>query len=524
MYSAEPTQLVASDSTLALPKLRPYQTQFIQEIYDQIRAGSKRILGVAPTGSGKTWIAAQIIQHAVFKENSVLFVVHRDTLVSQTDEKLSCFRIDSGFIKAGWKENRESLVQIASVQTLTKRDWWRQYPAKVIVIDECHIVAYASIVQQMMACTHPQAIYLGLTATPWRLSKRESLGDIFPTMVCAPMPHALIDAGFLVKPSYYSVSLADLKRVGTAANGDFDEGQLALACDRPELVEQIVRDWHNLASGRRTIAFAVNVVHSRHLAAAFSAAGVPAAHVDGTMSDKVTNTIYRQLEQGEILVLCSCMKLTEGFDVPSVSAILLCRPTMSRALHFQMLGRALRLSPETEKIDAVIIDQVGNIQRHGFVEDLKQITLAEAQECQEIEVPKKICPTESGGCGAILYSFQMKCPKCGYLFELPKKVYLVPGLEQLLSSEDIERYEFYRSKLREAHQKSFAPGWAALVFKERYGHWSPDAWAKGAIFGDSPTSDQQSSYRNYLLAIANRLGKPELWIQRYMKLEFSTLR
>lgn len=520
MRSAESTQLMAPSSTLALPKLRPYQTQFIGEVYDQIRGGANRILGVAPTGSGKTWIAAQIVKHAVSKENPVLFIVHRDTLVSQTAPKLNCFGIDAGFIKSGWQENRQSLVQIASVQTLPKRDWWRQYRAKLIVIDECHIVAYASIVQQMMTCIYPEAIYLGLTATPWRLSKRESLGDIFPVMVCAPMPHALIDAGFLVKPSYYSVSLADLKRVGTAANGDFAEGQLALACDRPELVEQIVRDWHNLAYGRRTIAFAVNVVHSRHLAEAFLAAGIAAAHVDGTMSTKVTDKIYHQLEKGEILVLCSCMKLTEGFDVPSVSAILLCRPTMSRALHFQMLGRALRLSPDTEKIDAVIIDQVGSIQRHGFVEDLKEITLAQAEECQEIEVPKKICPTEYGGCGAILYSFQMKCPECEYIFELPKKVYLVPGLEQLLSEEDKERYEFYRSKLREAYQKSFAPGWAAMVFKERYGHWSPDAWAIGAIFGDNPTADQQTSYGNYLSAIANRLGKPNSWIQRYMNLEF----
>lgn len=520
MLWAEQTQLAASDSTLALPKLRPYQTQFIKEVYDQIRAGSKRILGVAPTGSGKTRIAAQIVQHAVLKENPVLFVVHRDTLVSQTDEEFSSFSINSGFIKSGWEENRKSLVQIASVQTLPKRDWWRQYPAKVIVIDECHIVAYASIVQQMMTYIHPQAIYLGLTATPWRLSKRESLGDIFPVMVCAPMPHALIDAGFLVKPSYYSVSLVDLKSVGTAANGDFDEGQLALACDRPELIEQIVRDWHNLAYGRRTIAFAVNVAHSRHLAEAFSAAGIPAAHVDGTMSDKVTDKIYQQLAQGRILVLCSCMKLTEGFNVPSVSAVLLCRPTMSRALHFQMLGRALRLSPETEKIDAVIIDQVGSIQRHGFVEDLKEITLSPSEEAQYIEVPKKVCPIEHGGCGAILYTFQMKCSECGYLFEQPKKVYLVPGLEQLLSEQDKERYEFYRHKLREAYQKSFAPGWAAMVFKERYGHWSPDAWATGAIFGDNPKFEQRTSYLNHLSAIAKRLEKPESWVQRHMELEF----
>lgn len=185
-----------------------------------------------------------------------------------------------------------------------------------------------------------------------------------------------------------------------------------------------------------------------------------------------------------------------------------------------MLGRALRLSPETEKIDAVIIDQVGNVQRHGFVEDLKEIFLAPSEVPQEIEVPKKICPTDRGGCGAILYTFYLKCSECGYIFEQPKKVYLLPGLEQLLNEEDRGRYQFYRSKLQEAYQKSFAPGWAAMVFKERYGHWSPDAWATGAIFGDSPTPEQRASYRNYLTAIAKRLEKPSSWVQRHMELEF----
>lgn len=124
MLSTELTQLAAPDSTLAVPKLRPYQIQFIREVYDQIRAGSKRILGVAPTGAGKTCIAAQIVQHAVSKQNSVLFVVHRDTLVSQTNEEFSCFGINAGFIKSGWEENRKSLVQIASVQTLWSPDAW----------------------------------------------------------------------------------------------------------------------------------------------------------------------------------------------------------------------------------------------------------------------------------------------------------------------------------------------------------------------------------------------------------------
>lgn len=518
MLDVEEVQMLTTAP--APPTLRLYQKQFIAEVYSYIRAGVRRILGVAPTGSGKTLIASQIVQHAVLKGKHVLFLVHRDILVRQSYEKLCCFGVDPGLIKSGWKENRESLIQIASAQTLSKRDWWRQYPADVIIIDEAHIVAYAAVVQQMMHLIYPEAIYLALTATPWRTKKRESLGDIFHVLVSAPMPSALIDAGYLVKPSYFSVNQADLEMFCTAKSGDFDEGQLALACDRPELVQQIVQDWQRLAWGRRTIAFAVNVTHSRHLAEAFQSAGVPASHVDGTMSAKQTNQIYQQLTDGEILVLCSCMKLTEGFDVPSVSAVLLSRPTMSRSLHFQMLGRALRLSPQTQKIDAVVVDQAGNIQRHGFVEDLKEISLNPGESRQDIEAPKKICPTASGGCGAILYAFHMKCLQCGYIFELPKKVYLIPGLYELISEDDLERYEFYRSSLRVAYQKAYAPGWAALLFREKFGHWPPDSWAKSAIFGSSPTAKQQFEYKGYLQAIAQRKEKPSSWVQRYIELEF----
>ncbi len=236
------------------PTLRNYQKQFITDLYAQIRAGSKRILCFAPTGAGKTVLATQIAVHAASKNKRTLFVVHRETLISQTADKLSSFGLnDCGFIKAGWQENREALVQIASVQTLERRDWWQELNVDIVILDEAHLTAFAAIVAKMMSEIFSQAIYLGLTATPWRLSKKESLGDIFDTLVSAPMPHKLISSGFLVKPDYFSPNQADLEKVGTAVNGDFNEGQLALACDQEELTEQIVRDWHNLAFARRTI-------------------------------------------------------------------------------------------------------------------------------------------------------------------------------------------------------------------------------------------------------------------------------
>ncbi len=522
MHIIEIDQSFRTNTPIATPTLRPYQTRFISEVYAHIRAGAKRVLGFSATGSGKTVVAAQIAAHAASRGKRVMFVVHRDILISQSYDKLCSFGLnDCGFIKSGWQENQKSLVQIASVQTLCKRNWWHDYPANLVILDECHIVSFAAIVRQMMSRIYPEAVYLGLTASPWRLSKRESLGDIFEVLVSAPMPRDLIDAGFLVKPAYFSPSLADLEKVGQASDGDFDEGQLAIACDRPELIQQIVQDWFNLAYGRRTIVFTVNVSHARNLANAFTAAGVPSAYVDGTMSALVTNQIYRQLADGELLVLASCLKLTEGFDLPSVSAVILARPTQSRALHFQMIGRGLRLSPETGKTDCVVIDPSGNIQqRHGFVEDIKEISLDQGEESQGSEAPKKICPVEKGGCGAILYTLQMQCPECNYVFEKLKKVYLVPDLEQLLSEEDIERYEFYRNNLCTAYQKKFLPGWAAIIFKEKYGHWPPDSWAKGAVFGNSPSLEQQSDYHDYLQVLAQRKEKSESWMQQCLSLEF----
>lgn len=507
---------------MALTTLRPYQQKLVSEVYSEISSGAKRILCFAPTGAGKTVIAAKIICDAASRQRRIMFVVHRDTLISQTFDKLRIFGVsDCGFVKSGWPENPDYLVQIASVQTLAKRGWWQQFPVDLVVLDEAHIVAYNAVIKRMMSQIYPQALYLAFTATPWRLSKHESMGDIFSSLICTPMPYELIDQGFLVKPSYFPISQADLEKVGTVA-GDFDESQLALACDRPELIQQLVHDWRRLAYGRRTIAFAVNVTHSQHLCEAFQVAGIPASHVDGKMSVKITNQIYQQLADGDIKVLCSCMKLTEGFDVPSVSAVLLCRPTKSKALHFQMVGRGLRLSPETDKIDCIVLDPSANIQRHGFVEDLKEISLHPGKERQEIEAPKKVCPTDDSGCGALIYAFQVQCPHCKYIFPKQQKVYFVPELQQQLSESDFERYELYRQHLRSAYQNNFAPGWAAMNIKDKYGHWPPDAWARGAVFGDNPTPNHKTSYHHYLQAIAQRKEKPETWVERYMCLEFGS--
>lgn len=274
-----------------------------------------------------------------------------------------------------------------------------------------------------------------------------------------------------------------------------------------------------LAMGRRTIAFAVNVKHSKHICEAFNEADIPSAHVDGTTPIKEREKIYHSLAVGDILVLSSCQALTEGFDVPSVSAILLCRATQSKALNVQMIGRGLRLSSSTDKRDCIVLDFVGNIQRHGFVEDIKDINLAIGEERGEGVAPTKLCPIDDGGCGAILYTFQKVCQRCGYHFEI-RCLMVALGLKQLIRPDDVERIQFYRAKLREAFEKNFAPGWAAKVFQELYGHYPPWDWGKGAVFGFDSTSVEQEIFKQYLIAIASRLEKDNSWIERYLYLEF----
>jgi superfamily II DNA or RNA helicase len=498
--------------------LRDYQQQVIADTYGHIRSGEKRILIFAPTGAGKTIIATRVVSDAISRQKKVLFVVHREILVSQTFNKFSAVGLRCGFIKAGWSEDTDAEVQIASVQTLPKRSEWKQLSFELIIFDECHLVAFSAICQQMMVSIFPDAIYLGLTATPWRLSKRESMGDIFSSLVCAPMPGELINSGFLVKPSYYNLNFDIQLDEIDLIDGDYNLNQLSATCDRPELIHQICQSWHDMAYSRPTIVFAVSVAHAQNIEKAFNDFGVTAASVTGNTPIAQRNELYQKLANGELLVLVSCAALSEGFDVPQVSCIILARPTKSKALYFQQLGRGLRLA--LDKFDCLVLDQSQNVIEHGFIEDLEEITLVPSDQKNSQRgaiAPVKVCPPDTGGCGAYVYSFYLKCPHCQYNFDLQKLI-TVLGSNRLISPQDETKLNYYRFKLRFAYESNFAPSWAAMKFQAEFGFFPPFDWARGAIFNHQTT--EVAVYTDYLQQVARRLDKDQDWIQKYLSLEF----
>ncbi|BAU41259.1 DEAD/DEAH box helicase [Leptolyngbya sp. O-77] len=310
------------------PTLRPYQVQLIKDLYNKLGEGYKRVAVIAGTGAGKTVIAGQICAHAEARGCRLLFLVHLDVLVGQTYDKMRAFGLHCGFIKAGWKEDPTAPIQIASVQTMTKRHWWKKWHADVVLFDEAHTTVFSQVGQQVLYKTHPNAVHLALTATPYRLGKSQ-LGDHMETLVASPVPSVLQKMGYLAPMKYYGLSAEhqiDLSGVGTVA-GDYDERALKNACDRPELVERIVEEWLRLVPDKRTIAFCVDVEHARHVADAFNQANVPAATVDGETPIKDRQKLYADLRDGHILVLTSCNVISIGFDEPSVEVGLLLRPT-----------------------------------------------------------------------------------------------------------------------------------------------------------------------------------------------------
>jgi len=193
-------QLELIKKEIQTPVLRDYQIQFIKDVYNQVRIGFKRILGVSGTGSGKTVIASKIVADAVKRGRKVLFIVHLDVLVGQTYEKFAAFGIECGFIKAGWAENKSALVQIASAQTLPRRTWWKQeFIPDLIICDEAHETTWISVVSQLIE-ENDKAIVIGLTATPYRLSKKQGMADKYDVLVAAPTPGELMQRGFLCLP------------------------------------------------------------------------------------------------------------------------------------------------------------------------------------------------------------------------------------------------------------------------------------------------------------------------------------
>lgn len=496
-------------------KLRTYQKQLVDDVYDQLDLGIKRIGIFAGCGAGKTVVSAQLIQDFVDSGMRILFCVHLDVLVEQTAQKIEALGLRCGFIKAGFPEDLAAPIQIASIQTMAKRQWWRRWSADVVFLDEAHITLFSQIGMQLMYSSHPNAIYLALTGTPKRLG-REQLGDHLEAAVTSPTPAELTRMGYLAPLQYFSLGEPNLVGAGLDGDGEYQEKDLKIACDRPELVNRAVLEWLRLTPGKRTIAFCVDVDHANRLADEFRRFGVAAATVDGSTPINERNTLYQDLASGKLLVLTSCNVVSIGFDEPSVEVGMLLRPTQSEALHFQQVGRVMRLSPRTGKTHGIILDQAGNLQRLGFPEDIWRYELPHSkQQGSTAPAPKKECPD----CGALVHCFVMRC-QCGYEWQRHEVIDL-SELTQVYPLQRLQSEPGAIVKLFHQHRQNAAalgrpPEWAEQQMQAYPGITPDPTWYYGSLYGHHTSPAQKLAALQYL----RQFSADPAWIEQQFDLEY----
>ena len=387
--------------------LHPHQLDTVDRVRQKMREGYKRILVVAPTGSGKTVIAVYMLGTAQAKGNQCLFSVHRRELVHQSCEAFETVGIPYGVIASGFPGRADARIQVGSIQTLAKRS----IPTpRLIVPDEAH--HFASLSWSKFFSQFPDATIVGLTATPQRLDGK-GLGKYFDVIVEGPSTRWLIDNGYLCPYRMFSPPGVSVQGIKTEM-GDYAKVALAAAVDKPTITGDVIAHYKKHALGRRAVCFAVSVEHSKHVVAQFNAAGIPAAHCDGETNPGIRDGIVADLKRGALLVVSNVDLFGEGFDLPAIEACIMLRPTKSLAMYLQQVGRALRTAPG--KVDAVLLDHAGNVKVHGLPDEPREWSLegedkAKARAKAEAGGGVRVCPR----CFAAQL-FATQCRFCGEIF------------------------------------------------------------------------------------------------------------
>lgn len=374
--------------------LRPYQIDALARVERAAARGVRRQLGVAATGLGKTVIFCALARQMGVR---TLVIAHRDELIEQAAAKVAEVwpGVEVGVVK-GQRDEVTAAVVVGSVQTLSRPKRLARLiapgellgdvaPFGLVVVDEAHHAAAKSYrdVLHGLRCHEPDGpLLLGVTATPDR-GDGKGLDDLFEEVVFSYDIRWGIAQDYLSDLRGMRVSL-DMDLGGLRLRGgDYDAGQAGAMLEAADAPTAIVKAWTQQAAGRRTLVFTPTVAVAEACAVAFNQAGVAAAAVSGETPMEDRREILAAYSRGDLDVVANCAVLTEGYDEPRTDCIVVARPTKSRALYAQMVGRGTRRHPD--KTDCLVLDVVGATEEH---------TLVTVPSLFGIEQPEKVWDTE----------------------------------------------------------------------------------------------------------------------------------
>lgn len=438
-------------------ELRPYQLQAINDLRHAYATGHRSPVLVANCGWGKSCSAAELAKLSTAKNNRVLVLAHRIELVEQLQDTFDW-----------WGVPRDQ-CDIMMVQSATRR-LQRMPEYGFIITDEFHhgtANTYRRIYDNYNGVPR-----LGLTATP-RRTNGQGLADVADCIVQSVSVNWLIEHHYLSPYEYYAPAhMVDADRLRTV-RGDYDQGDTVEQLDKPKIYGDVIRQYRKYADGKQTIVFAASVEHSKRVCEEFRYAGYTSAHLDGTMPKNERRAVMDRFRTGEIQILTNYEIISEGLSVDNCECCILLRPTQSLILFLQSSQRCMRYAPGKK---AVILDMVGNYQRHGLPSDEHEWsldgTVRRGRAKEQNTVRARVCEScfrTYAGAGRI-------CPYCNHdngktraEMEADERA----ELERVQADERRDRRrEVGRAQTREeleriARERGYKPGWVYMMERAR---------------------------------------------------------
>lgn len=448
---------------MPLPTPYAHQTRSVHAVRAAWSQGARRICLVLPCGAGKTITASMIVEGAIAKGRRVLWLAHREELLSQAAVPLAEVGVPFGLIKAGRPTQPRAPIQIASVQTLHSRPELLPPDISIVISDECH--HDKATTRQALFGRYDRdrlELVLGLTATPERGDRQplgEKSGGIYQHMIVGatvaelqktmrPDGHPILVPMRVVGPSRPTKNLFRAPIDGLVEFGRRADGSL-----------------------RPAILFLSSLEESREANDDACRRGIRSAHVDGSTNDVERERTFDRLKRGELDLVCNVMIATEGFDAPRVEVIGVARGCSAASTWIQMIMRAARSSPSTGKRDGLLIDYRGFSHVHGLIQEPREYSLEGRAISRGEKVELRQCPK----CASV-FAPAPTCPDCGHVMAVVRsrarvtKTDAVEITPDMITSPSAKRETFDRL-CREAAEKGWKPAAVGMRFKARYGHW-----------------------------------------------------
>lgn len=379
--------------------MHPYQTKLVEQAREELKKGNKSCLLVSPAGSGKSVVIAEIARLTTLKGGRVMFMVHRQELINQIMESFKANSVD---------------LNLCTVMTVGKiRNRLDKLPKpNLIITDETHhslAKTYRDIYDY-----YSDVPLLGFSATPWRLNGK-GLGDVYDAMIEGPDVQWLIDNHYLAPFDYYSVNLIDESKLSKSSTGDYSNKSIDEAVGHT-IYGDVIKTYRDKVDGQQAIVYAHSIAFSKQIAQQFRDAGINAAHCDSKTPQRERDKIMTDFKKGTLKVLSNCDLISEGYNVPDCSCVIMLRPTESLVLFIQQSMRCMRFKPGKQ---ATIIDHVANYTRFGLPNTPHKWTLADREKKKKstnttVDTPIKQCAF----CFAVIPAQSKNCPLCGHEVEV----------------------------------------------------------------------------------------------------------